>query len=29
LTFPSDWPHRVTNPTDTDSDVLCLFVRGS
>jgi transcriptional regulator with XRE-family HTH domain/mannose-6-phosphate isomerase-like protein (cupin superfamily) len=29
LTFPSDWPHRVTNPTDTDSDVMCLFVRGS
>lgn len=29
LTFPSDWPHRVTNPTDQDSDVLCLFVRGS
>ena len=28
LTFPSDWPHRVTNPTDTDSDVICLFVRG-
>jgi transcriptional regulator with XRE-family HTH domain/uncharacterized cupin superfamily protein len=29
LTFPSDWPHRVTNPTDSDADVLCLFVRGS
>ena len=29
LTFPSDWPHRVTNPTGTDSDVICLFVRGT
>ncbi len=29
LTFPSDWPHRVTNPTSADADVLCLFVRGS
>lgn len=29
LTFPSEWPHRVSNPTATDSDVICLFVRGS
>lgn len=29
LTFPSDWPHRVTNPTSVDSDVICLFVRGA
>ena len=28
LTFPSDWPHRVTNPTAVDAEVMCLFVRG-